>query len=303
MAVSALLMVLLLTAVQQVARTTSRASASASAFDEARIAFGEMRSRIAQATLSPYWNVYYDSQGNPAGYNRKSDLHFLCGPASSLVPNRQTSGDAIFFQAATGFDPQQTGEGSALNAEGFFVEYRNVNADRPFAGITGDKWRFQLRAFRQPASELQVFNPASTPNTAWFQAPLAATNAPVTTLADNVALLIIRVRTLNQQGAETYYFDYDSRSWPGTGTQPVTSHQIPPVVDVVMLALDRETVERMDGGSTMPSLVPATLFTDETKLDEDVAALEASLATKFKQSAFRVFRASVPIRSAKWSTD
>lgn len=310
MAVSALLMALLFTVVHQVSRTTRRATSSTSAFDEARMAFAEMKRHLGQATLSPYWNVSYDGGGNPSGYYRMSDLHFVCGAAQTLVPSSRGGesvhavGDAIFFQAATGFNPWTGGEGAALNAEGFFVEFRNVSKDLPLGGtLAPAKWRFQLRLFRQPASQLKVFDPtaAATPMK-WFQTPLADAEAPVTTLADNVALLIIRVR--NTEGSsETFYFDYNSRSWTGSGPQPSTSHQLPPVVDLVMLALDPQVVERMDQGTAMPQLVKPGLFDTPSKLDEDVAELERDLAAKYPESGFRVFRATVPIRSAKWSID
>lgn len=309
MAVSALLMALLYAVVQQVSRTTRQATSSTSAFDEARIAFAEMKRHLGQATLSPYWNVAYTA-GNPSGYYRLSDLHFICGAASVLVPAMRggvtvkTSGDAVFFQAATGFNPGAGGEGSALNAEGFFVEFRDTNADLPLGGVLSKaKYRFQLRLFRQPASGLKVFDPAAagTPKK-WFQDPLADAQAPVTTLADNIALLIIRAG--NSSGStETFYYDYDSRSWTGSGPQPPTSHQLPAVVDLVMVALDPQMVDRMDQGATMPQIAKSTLFVDPARLEDDVAELEKDLTALYPGDGFRIFRATVPIRSAKWSID
>jgi uncharacterized protein (TIGR02599 family) len=186
MAVSLLLMALLFSVIEMVSKTTRRSTGTSTAFDEARIAFGDMQSLLAQATLSPYWNVSYGSDGNPKGYFRESDLHFIVGAADSLVPaGKKTRGAAVFFQAPTGFDPTTSTKDSALNAAGFFVEYRDANADMPLAGtgLLPARWRFQLREFHQPSSELKIFDATDVTRRQWFQAPLSATNAPLTTLA------------------------------------------------------------------------------------------------------------------------
>lgn len=303
MAVSILLMALLFGALEQLSRTAKRASGSATAFDEARIAFANLSLGLSQATLSPYWNVSYDSAGKPYAYSRMSDLHFLCGPASDLIAGRQVSGDAVFFQAPAGFDPQSSTEGTELNGLGYFVEYRDINADSPLSsfGLLPAKWRFQLREFRQPASQLKIFDPQASSSKAWFTDVLSKSGAPVTTLGNNIALLIVRVRSI-EKSEETAYYSYDSRSWAGTGPQPASSHQLPQVADVLMLALDAQLAERISTGETMPSLVPANTFIDPSQFDGDAGKLEASLAGTYPQAGYRIFRGTVALRAAKWST-
>jgi uncharacterized protein (TIGR02599 family) len=304
MAVSLLLMALLFSVLDMVSKTTRRSTETSSAFDEARIAFGDLQTLLAQATLSPYWNVSYGADGNPKGYFRESDLHFIVETADSLVPSgRKTRGGAVFFQAPTGFDPTTLVKDSALNAAGFFVEYRDANSDMPLAGtgLVPSRWRFQLRKFNQPSSELGVFNTSDATSREWFQAPLSATNAPLTTLAENILLLIVRARTVDG-GVETLYYFYDSRSWDGSGTQPPTSNQLPALLDVMMVACDEATAERMAGNGTMPAL-PPELFADPAKLDDDTVTFENKLATDYPGGVFRTFRATVPIRAAKWSID
>lgn len=304
MAVSLLLMVLLFSVIEMVTKTTRRSTGASSSFDDARIAFGEMQSLLAQATLSPYWNVSYDQDANPKGYFRESDLHFIAGAADSLVPSsRNTRGDAVFFQVPTGFNPTTLTKDSALNASGFFVEYRDANADMPLAGIglLPARWRFQLREFNQPSSELRIFDTSDATRRQWFQAPLSESNAPLTTLAENILLLIVRVRTVDGE-KETMYYTYDSRSWDGNGNQPPTSNQLPALLDVMMVACDEATAERVAGNGTMPAL-PADLFADPAKLDEDTSTFESKLAADYPGGVFRTFRATVPIRAAKWSID
>lgn len=303
MAVSLMLMVLLFSVIEQISRTTQRASGSASAFDDARIAFAAIQSRLVQATLSPYWTVSYDSAGNPKGYSRMSDLHFIFGPASRLIPDEVTSGSAIFFLAPLGVGESGGEPAGSLNACGFFVEYRDANSDSPLhgLGVVPAKWRFQLRAFQQPSERLSVFN-AATPSTNWWGSALHEVPDPVEALAENVALLIFRARTFKGAG-ETAYYEYDSRIWNGTGNQPATSHQLPQAMDVLMLALDSRFAERLATGGTAPEICPPDLFLDPTLFDEDVGRLEQFLTATYPQASFRVFRATLPIRSAKWSQD
>lgn len=303
MAVSLMLMVLLFSVIEQVSRTTNRASGGAVAFDSARIAFAAIQSRLTQATLSPYWNVTYDGSGQPKGYSRMSDLHFICGNAASLLPDKGTLGSAIFFVVPLGVGESGEEPSGSLNACGFFVDYRNVNLDSPMhgLGILPAKWRFQLRALEQPSERLALFNSTASTN-AWWQGALNEVPTPVETLAENVALIIFRVRTFKGAG-ETASYEYDSRSWSGSGNQPTTSHQLPQAIDVVMLALDSGFAARLENGATPPAICPPDTFVDATQFEEDIAKLEQFLATTYQQAAFRLFRATVPIRSARWSQD
>lgn len=302
-AVSVLLLVLLFGVLQQVSRTAKRASATSTAFDDARIAFGEMQALLGQATLSPFWRVNYDGSGNPTAYVRHSDLHFLMGKADELLPSaRPTSGSAIFFQSPIGFDPFRSTRDSALNALGFFVEYRDANLDMPVAG-TGQppRWRFQLRAFKQSASDLNVFDATDSSGRLWFQEPYAAADAPITTLAENILLFLVRARTIDG-GTEQAFYYFDSRSWDGEGNQPETSHQLPALLDVMMIACDEATAERVAGSGTRPEF-PSGLFDDPEEFANDTSYLETWLGNQYPSGVFRVFRATIPIRAAKWSID
>jgi hypothetical protein len=49
------------------------------------------------------------------------------------------------------------------------------------------------------------------------------------------------------------YYSFDSRSWNGSGNQPPTSHQLPALLDVMLVACDEATAERVAGNGTMPA--------------------------------------------------
>lgn len=305
MGISALLFWLLLAAVNQFSNTARRASGGASAFDEARAAVGEIRRTLEAATLNPYWAVSYDADGYPGGYHRQSDLHFLGLPAADLFPaGSAVSGDALFFQAPLGYEAANPEPGAVLNALGYFVEWRDTRRDNPVSPspAPAPRWRFQLREIRQAAEALAVMLPGAGGNQ-WVRDAIAGeASVPV---AENIAWMRLRFRW-PLSGSEAMGYRWESRLWDGDGTapQPAQSHQVPPVVDIALLALDESTAARLeDHGSTPPSLPLQNLFADPAALDADLRTLEERLAAQWPGSAFRILRATVGIRSAKWSLD
>jgi len=303
MGISAMLFWLLLAAVNQFSSTARRASGAASAFDEARAAVGEIRRTLEAATLNPYWAVSYDADGYPEGYYRHSDLHFLGLPAAELFPaGAAVSGDALFFQAPLGYEAANPEPGAVLNALGYFVEWRNTQADNPAhpSPAPAPRWRFQLREIRQSADALAVMLPG-TGGDQWVRDAIAAgASVPV---AENIAWMRLRFRW-PLSGSEAMAYRWDSRLWDGAPPQPPQSHQMPPIVDIALLALDEATAARLeDHGGTPPPLPLQNLFIDPAAFDADLQRLEERLAAQWPGSAFRLFRATVGIRSAKWSLD
>jgi uncharacterized protein (TIGR02599 family) len=116
----AVLTILLLISAQvigQVQSTWSASNARVSQFREARIAFDILSRNLSQATLNTYIdydNNYLATAGSssatstaPSNYIRRSELQFVCGPASSLVTATgggpsELPGHAVFFQAPLG---------------------------------------------------------------------------------------------------------------------------------------------------------------------------------------------------------
>jgi uncharacterized protein (TIGR02599 family) len=152
----------------------------------------------------------------------------------------------------------------------------------------------------QPTENLGVYaNQTDAAYNDWYLQPMAtAASRP---LAENVILLAIRWIYSLPDGNLAYTYSYNSRS-PGTGSQPLTQHQLPPRAEITLVVLDEASAQRAyaAAGTNAPALVPNNLFVDPAKLPEDRAALESSLASQ--RYRFRTFSGEVYIKSAKWST-
>jgi uncharacterized protein (TIGR02599 family) len=78
-------------------------------------------------------------------------------------------------------------------------------------------------------------------------------------------------------------------------------HQLPPIVDLAVVALDDRSVRRIEWGSTAPDFGAGSLFQVPANLDADLNTLRNNLAARGLNAA--VFRISVPIAAARWSTE
>jgi uncharacterized protein (TIGR02599 family) len=91
-------------------------------------------------------------------------------------------------------------------------------------------------------------------------------------------------------------------------------HQLPPLMRVVMIVIDESSASRLQGSDVdVPAgidLRATGLFTDATKLDEDIRAVEdiciakpGNLAGNTMPLTYRVFNTDIIMREAKWSND
>ncbi len=174
-----LLMVLVFSMLDETQKTWSRAKGMVTSFKDARDGFEAMNRNVSQATLNTY--IGYDMSGPnaniPKKFARKSELHFVCGPASQLLENsegRTRLTHAIFFQAPLGYQTFETksrsssrkdlyGElDSLLNGWGYYVEYSSDRTDRPgflssLNPPVAERHRFRLMEFRQPAEATTIY--------------------------------------------------------------------------------------------------------------------------------------------------
>lgn len=144
-------------------------------FRDARAAFEAMSRRLSQATLNSYWGYRRDATGNPVLYERQSELHFISGPATTLITRSTTdapvAGHGVFFQAPlsmTGGDPQLERMEDLMNAWGYFVEFNSDLPRRPvfLANDTlrnPERRRFRLMEFRLPAEQLDLYRLVEDP--------------------------------------------------------------------------------------------------------------------------------------------
>ena len=329
------------------------------ASQNSRAAFSTIARTLSRATLNTY-NDYVDSSGayrnaentasfDPDRFARASELHFVAGPASQLVPGAdgvENPGHAIFFQAPLG--ETEVGDldslDRTLNSIGFYLQY-GLPDDRVLpswlGSLLGSTKRFRLVQIIQPTEDLEIYSStAGSPYSLNWLDPFSAASSLTAlrprVLAEDVSLLVLRPRLAPEDEAvvaddvSVDYDDsklgavlspnyhYDSRAWQtgypsGSGVKAISGgeerseimrNQVPPIVDVAMVSLDRSSLARFDqSGSAPPSelQVPSDLFTDASRFEEDLDAYEKQLSeAKVK---FRVFRTSIEIQGSKWSNN
>ena len=343
MAVLSVVGVLILTMVSNVSSVTKRTRDQVESYQGARAGFEALTRTIAQATLNTYWD-YYDStgkaannpayNGTPAKYGRQSELHFRSGPTDELFGTsnggltRPTHG--IFFQIPGGVTSNSTLKplNNTLNGIGFFLEFGDDEALRPSFLATETsipkRYRYRLLQMQQATENLQIYG--SSNGTAWFQDPLGfgsitvnAGTRPANVLAENVIALAIIPRLSSAEdptGASLVKTDYnyDSRtaksysatSTTGTTMSGTTLHQLPPLVEVIMVAIDETSAQRLaaESGTNPPDLDQDDLFKSLSTIadvDKDIDTLEKNLVDR--KLNYRIYRSVVGIRGAKWSAN
>jgi uncharacterized protein (TIGR02599 family) len=325
--VAAVILVILLGIIfsitQMISQSWGKSTAKIEAFQGARAAFDTVSRQVSQATLNTYYD-YYDDAGKtrssygsntttftPQRYGRAADLHFISG--KSLVPNQTTH--SIFFQAPVGYvnDTNYTGMDNLLNGCGFYVAYDKDDTIPAFvSGLPNkpaDRFRFRLMQYLQPSQNLKVYDPSASSDRDWFQKPLQEPNPPVSILAENIITFVIlpKLSKTDEDNAAANSkpsvlaagYEYDTKKITTTG---MTDSQLPPVVEVVVVAIDENSAQRFCVGSSLPNLGvdQSTLFQKSEKLEEDLKTLTAALNSK--RITYRVFRSEVALRGAKWSS-
>lgn len=311
----AVVLLVLVNITDQVQKTYRTTQGKTEQFREARIAFESLTRRISQATLNTYWD--YNDPMNPTRYQRQSELRFLTGTGSVLLPgNLKTTTHAVFFQAPTGLVSNSANSGleNLLNTMGFYIEFGDDSAIRP--GILPAsiplKYRFRLYELVEPAESLSVYkytsgNPLFN-GFNWFRDPLAATPRPARVLATNIVALIIWPKDPQNSSLTTDY-NYDTApAVPRPATQPPSEHQLPPIFQVTMVAIDEASAVRLAtaNGTSMPAFIQTQWFTEsnQAKFDEDMNFLKRQLSGEFNQAEkvnYRIFTSNVSISGAKWS--
>jgi uncharacterized protein (TIGR02599 family) len=288
--------------------------AAADPYADAESAFETVTRNLATATLEPYRD-YADINGAfrtnsatapnppfvPDHLARRSDLDFVCGPAAGLTgllaaSNRTSVGDAIFFLAPQGNTQTYASTGMArlLNAMGYFVEFGADNTAPAF--VQSPTWRWRLKQVVQPAESVQIY--ATTNASDWIQ-QLVPTGATCPVLADNVIALVISPEQVVNHATTplTPAFSYNSRD----GTNKLTLHQLPPLLRVVLVAIDETTALRLatQSGTSPPQLVSANLFQSTALLDADIATLDGALTAQ--NIGHRIFQRDILLSSSNWS--
>ena len=241
--VSVTFLVILMLVVSQVIgivqRTWVRANSRVSQFREARQAFDTLSRSLSQATLNNYWDNEFDTVGTDSAgqkitlakdYFRQSELQFICGPTSTVIPaaagNAQNyPGHAVFFQAPLGIaslvaTPAQGANNQIVNTEnmvnllcgrGYFVEWGTDASFRPafleqLNNAVPVRSRLRLMEYSPTAEKNRIYDTNLRPITAhskeWYADVLNtevqtgtqetnATRAFTRPIAENIIALVI----------------------------------------------------------------------------------------------------------------
>lgn len=296
-----------------------------------------------------------DTSQSPTSYARQSELHMVSGPtkegSAPLLPAAeiQSLTHGVFFQSPQGFSaPPASATAAAstaslanlLNVSGYFVEYTSDKEDRPKflrtgSGVPAERWRLRLMELNQPTENFRTYKATMAASKIkpfdWFREPLVATGEPAAkrVLAENVVALIIWPHRSPHDpppsGAPRQLapeYSYDSRLYttkPSDALAKLTRNQLPPMLQVTMVAIDETSASRLQDRQEEPKVLPdselelKTLFakpstsnnpTADTEGDQyrtDLKALEQKLVDR--KLTYRVFSTDVSILQAKWSED
>jgi uncharacterized protein (TIGR02599 family) len=292
------ILVLVFSVITQASGVWRRSSDKIQAFQEARLAFEAMTRNLSQATLNTYLD--YDNAETPTRYLRKSELKFLCGPAgASNMPGTAETGQAIFFQAPIGYNTATNYQGMAslLNTCGYFVDYDQNRAAPYFIQSANNPYRYRLMQSLVPTESNSVYAGGNT----WFTSSVQAAMP----IANNIIALVFRPQdpaVTNFATPPNDSYSYDSTANATADPQPVVANQLPPVIQVTMVAMDEPSASRLEAGSSPPPVIRNALtgkFTDPENYETDLQSLTQSLTDA--KINYRVFSTAVPIRETKWT--
>jgi uncharacterized protein (TIGR02599 family) len=274
----------------------------------------------------------------PTSYVRNSDLQFICGPAATLVTGGGGAdalpGHAVFFQAPLGVthSPSLVGLDRLLCARGYFVQYTSDESWIPaFIPPGNSSFRYRLMEYSPPAEKNLIY-PAGATGTVtqtWFSgagvtsgsSSSSTATIPVTRpVADNIVALIISPRREMKPGedastAETvatgtteiatnYQYDSTVVNLATTASPLGTQHLLPPLIRVVLVAVDERSAKQLELFSGSAGSPPLGNDVEESlgnayELESELADLVSKLQQR--KLNYRVFSATVQLRGAKWS--
>lgn len=326
-AIFAVMMGLISVAINQMTKGIQTSTSKIDAFQNARTAIETVSRTLPNATLNPYMDYYitsgssYTNRGPtttaPNKYGRASDLNFVITNASSGIGSvSDTITHAVFFQAPLGYSTnsaQRLPQG-VLNPCGFFVAYGGdigrTNMMSSFSGIANNN-RFRLYQWVGSADQLPVNAANGVIANNWFTSALDLDSASgCRPLADNIIAFVARVPGTNSSGGFTNvpnaYFYNSKTNWPSSSTtQPAQMHQLPPFVEITMVAVEENAMNRLVGSSTTLSEAASalgvgdldSLFTSASSYSDDLDTITSGLNSK--KIPYRIFTTTVPLRGTR----
>jgi uncharacterized protein (TIGR02599 family) len=226
-----------------------------------------------------------------------------------------------------------------LNTWGYFLEVGDSTQLMPsfLAKNAKPSYRSRLMEFREDSTKLSVYKiPSNVARDDWFMNSITstATDRPVHIISENIIALVFlprlssndeAVRKSNPSIGPQYQllaptFEYDSKKFNNYGNSPIPAtalpnqinpyNQLPPVVQVAMVALDQNSANRLaveasDKRTLDIEQILGGLFQQADSLEThdnqvgDLSQLEDRLQKR--HFGFRIFTSNVSIRGARWS--
>lgn len=267
----------------------------------------------------------------PTGYVRYSELQFLCGPSQTLtgLGAGDSPGHAVFFQAPLGGSLEAPGIGggdfvnlpTALSACGYFIRFGDDRGFRPpFLNQRNHppRRRFRLMEYRPPIEANVIYpNPGAlaapgVPDPTWYNQIDTVENEGgdnagwARMVAENIVYMVISPKLPvsdvpgdPRQIAPNYVYNTSANGV--VLAQAPTDFQLPPLVEVVLVALDETSAQRFvdESGGGSP-VWPNGIFNnanDET-FRSDLRQVEELLNDK--KLNYRIFTTTIPLRNSKW---
>jgi uncharacterized protein (TIGR02599 family) len=297
----------------QISGVWNRSTEKVKAFQSARVAFDLLTRNLGQANLNTYLDYVDDGNNFPADsgydnrpvrYARRSNLQFVAGPpGASGIPGTAGTGSAVFFQFQDGYEGTSTkyaGLENLLNACGYFVEFADDTTRPPHTEDSAKpRYRYRLMQMLVPTQENAIFKATEPDLHKWFTDHAADNAYPV---AENIIALIIIPRDPVDPIVADY--KYDSRLNERQDPQPITANQMPPVVQVTMIAIDDKAALRLENGASQPAVIQGALsgkFSQVSNFETDLKQVESALIEA--RINYQIFTSNVPIRESKWTKD
>ena len=184
------------------------------------------------------------------------------------------------------------------------MAYGNDPTKPDLLGIT-NRPRFRLYQWLPSSDSLTVASSSGRiTNSAW----VTPTNS-VLPLAENIIAFVIRVPSTDSSGYSTNATNYgwDSLTVWTNGPQPAQMHQLPPMVNVTMVAVEEAAVNRLAGNARKAEAAATALgitnlsdlFSSASSYSDDLDTLKAALSAK--NVPYRIFTTTIPLRGSRWS--
>ena len=276
-------------------------------------------------------------QEYPTGSRRTSELAFVTGRAADIVVGSGAAGPtdlpghAIFFQAPLGVTDPETGVVDAGTGQPRYQSLKSLlctrgyfmmnSDDKPFLpeGLVSrleSHVRLRLMEFQPPAETDQIYASRDVPGATGGPNDWMRVNPTyLRPLTEHVVGLVISpllasgTKMVNFSGrsveptsiARNYV--YDSRLLANVVDEKIdpqgTQHLLPPVVRVTMVALDSDSLAKLEREKKSADMLAAAgaAFTDATSYANDLAKLKTYLNEQ--RLAYRIFEATILIPAAR----